>query len=156
MIGFESCISSQPPQCFVWCQGIYSITNQATGDRYVGKSKDIVGRWERHRSRLRLGKHENLKLQQNWNLYGEDSFSLEVLEAVMPHPGGLDSGLGNKEAYWCHILNPSLNLNKVLFHEWRANTEQEKVFVQQMISQGGRDTDWRRNQKGRTKKAIAS
>lgn len=61
--------------------GIYAITNKATGKLYIGESLDIYRRWhEEHISQLRKNRHYNKALQKDFNKYGEENFSFEILE----------------------------------------------------------------------------
>lgn len=60
--------------------GIYEIVNIKNGNKYVGSSKDIYGRWVRHKRSLNIGKHHNHHLQNAWDLYGEDCFEFHILE----------------------------------------------------------------------------
>lgn len=64
--------------------GIYEIVNWEDGkaSSYVGSSVDIEHRWGQHRSALRAGRHNNARLQNAWNKYGEDAFVFSVLEEV--------------------------------------------------------------------------
>lgn len=75
--------------------GIYAITNTQTGHRYVGSSKDTDQRWVDHRCDLRGGVHENPRLQNAWNKYGEDTFEFEVIEVL----DSLDNRF-EREQYW--------------------------------------------------------
>lgn len=47
--------------------GVYSITNNKDGKRYIGSSIDIKQRWSTHASQLRCGKHYN---RQRVQLFG--------------------------------------------------------------------------------------
>lgn len=60
--------------------GIYKIIHVASGRYYVGSSKNIRSRWWTHKSLLRANTHGNPRLQNYWNKYGSDAFSLEVVE----------------------------------------------------------------------------
>lgn len=60
--------------------GIYKITNTKNGKVYIGQSVDIDKRFREHRKMLRDNNHINYRLQDDWNVYGEDSFTFEVLE----------------------------------------------------------------------------
>lgn len=61
--------------------GIYTITNRATGKLYIGESLDIYRRWhDEHIPQLRKNCHYNKELQNDFNKYGEENFSFEILE----------------------------------------------------------------------------
>lgn len=60
--------------------GIYCIQNKINNKRYVGQSKDLIGRWHQHQTNLRKNRHYNHRLQHDWNKYGEKSFEFTVLE----------------------------------------------------------------------------
>lgn len=47
---------------------------------YVGGSTDIFFRWKLHLRRLRRGKHDNRKMQEDWVKFGEKAFSLEIVK----------------------------------------------------------------------------
>lgn len=61
--------------------GIYTITNRATGKLYIGESLDIYRRWhDEHIPQLRKNCHYNKELQNDFNKYGEENFSFDILE----------------------------------------------------------------------------
>lgn len=60
--------------------GIYKITNTENGKVYVGQSVDIAKRFKEHKKLLRKNAHINYRLQDDWNVYGEDAFSFDVVE----------------------------------------------------------------------------
>lgn len=64
--------------------GIYKIVNKTNGIFYVGSSKNIQYRWNRHKKLLRQGVHTNDYLQNAWNKYGEDCFDFIIVETVDP------------------------------------------------------------------------
>lgn len=61
--------------------GIYTITNMVTGKLYIGESLDIYRRWhDEYIPELRKNRHYNKELQKDFNKYGEENFSFEILE----------------------------------------------------------------------------
>lgn len=60
--------------------GIYRITNIVNGKIYIGSSVNLMKRQSRHSLNLRKGIHENRYLQRSFNLYGEESFVIDILE----------------------------------------------------------------------------
>lgn len=60
--------------------GIYQIKNNQNGKCMVGSSPNLEGAFNREKFILNIGSHRNKELQKDWNIYGEDSFSFEVLE----------------------------------------------------------------------------
>jgi group I intron endonuclease len=60
--------------------GVYSFKNKLDGKRYIGTSVDLEKRKRQHLRGLRRNKHENSRLQNAWNKYGEDNFEYEVLQ----------------------------------------------------------------------------
>jgi group I intron endonuclease len=63
-------------------QGIYKIINITNNKFYVGSAVDLKRRKSRHFSELRNNKHNNAKLQNAWNKYGESSFIFVVVEEL--------------------------------------------------------------------------
>jgi len=59
--------------------GVYQITNQINGNRYIGSSMNIKKRWVAHKSKLNIGKHGNQHLQRAWRKYGEENFKFEIV-----------------------------------------------------------------------------
>lgn len=62
--------------------GIYKIINVVNNKFYVGSAVDLKRRKTRHFSELRNGKHNNAKLQNAWNKYGEQSFIFAIVELI--------------------------------------------------------------------------
>jgi len=60
---------------------IYKITNTVNGKVYIGKSVDPKARWSKHISNAkRKPKDQFFYLQASINKYGEDSFSLDIID----------------------------------------------------------------------------
>lgn len=64
--------------------GIYKITNKSNGKLYVGKSIYVGTRWHQHLSHLKKGNHHNYLLQKDWNNYGSNAFSFELIKEAEP------------------------------------------------------------------------
>lgn len=62
--------------------GIYVITNSVSNKKYIGSSLNIYKRWLQHRWDLENGLHHNSHLQNAWNKYGPNSFTLTLLEKI--------------------------------------------------------------------------
>jgi hypothetical protein len=61
---------------------VYAITNVISHRQYIGSSRQLSSRFQRHASLLRRGKHHARRLQLAWNTYGEACFRFDVLERV--------------------------------------------------------------------------
>jgi len=79
--------------------GIYSITHIESGRLYVGSALDIYKRWSEHKSELTYNNHDNQRLQNFWNKYGEVAFEFKILELVSD-----SSLLLSREQYWMDKL----------------------------------------------------
>jgi hypothetical protein len=62
--------------------GVYALRCAATGEVWVGTSKNIGQQKNSIWFSLRSGGHPNRKLQAAWAAHGADAFSFEVLEEV--------------------------------------------------------------------------
>lgn len=78
--------------------GIYKITNVSNGKLYIGSATHYRIRKERHKTKLRGDRHENGKLQNAWNKYGEDMFEFEIIEECEKDK------LIEREQYWMDEL----------------------------------------------------
>ena len=77
--------------------GIYRIRNIVNGKGYVGSSKDLVDRWDRHQFELDHNVHHSEHLQYAWNKYGSKAFEFKILE-IIKNP--TRKKLVNREQYW--------------------------------------------------------
>lgn len=80
--------------------GIYKITCTSNKRFYIGSAVNLRYRKNRHFSMLRQNIHHNLHLQHAWSKYGEQAFTFEVLELVLP------MSLTAREQYWLNKLKP--------------------------------------------------
>lgn len=60
--------------------GIYQIRNKHNNRKYVGKSSNLMNRWNTHLTDLINNKHCNKYLQSDFIKYGYSGFIFEILE----------------------------------------------------------------------------
>lgn len=63
---------------------IYQITNLNNKKFYIGSANNFCDRKRNHLLMLRKNKHHNSRLQNSYNLHGEDSFIIEPLFYCFP------------------------------------------------------------------------
>lgn len=80
--------------------GVYKITCIANKRIYIGSAANLYKRKYDHFRTLRLNQHHNPIMQNAWNKYGEQSFTFEVLEIVLP------ISLTAREQYWFNKFKP--------------------------------------------------
>ena len=83
--------------------GIYKITNTATGDFYIGSSKDVKRRWIEHKCQSRWKNYPNNQMYMDMQKFGVNNFVFEVLAEVE------ESFLKEKEQEFIETLNPTYN-----------------------------------------------
>jgi len=83
--------------------GIFAVRCAATGEAWIGISRNLAQQQNRIWFSLRMGGHPNRAAQAAWNAHGPESFSFEVLEAVddegLSRPS-LDSRLKDRGGHW--------------------------------------------------------
>lgn len=62
--------------------GIYQIRNKNNGRIYIGSAKEFKRRFRGHHNSLVKRKHKNRHLQEDFIIFGTESFVFEVLEVV--------------------------------------------------------------------------
>lgn len=86
--------------------GIYLIHCLANQKTYVGQSRKIAQRWNKHKVKLRRGEHWNSILQNIWNKYGGSSLEWIVIENCSTE------SLNDREAYWASKIDKSFLMNQ--------------------------------------------
>jgi group I intron endonuclease len=89
--------------------GIFQIKNSKTGKILLGSSTNLHGPLNKHRFILSIGRHDNAALQSDWNQFGPDAFSFEILEIVKPSDEPsfcLEDELTLLEQIWLEKLQP--------------------------------------------------
>ena len=85
--------------------GVYKITNTATGDFYIGSSKDVKHRWACHKCPSILKKYPNNPLYLDMKKYGVDKFDFQILEEAE-----IDR-LKEREQWFIENMKPTYNSN---------------------------------------------
>jgi len=89
--------------------GAYCIRNRKNGRVFVGCSRDIRARFNRHRMELKMqADRSSAALQADWLSFGADAFELDLLEELVPLDDlGYDPGedLAELESLWIEKLN---------------------------------------------------
>ena len=88
--------------------GIYAVRCAASGQAWVGATRDLSTRQNGVWLSLRLGSHREPSLQAAWNAHGADGLVFEALEAVDTEGldrFGRDSRLKARRAHWIAALN---------------------------------------------------
>lgn len=80
--------------------GIYCITNEKTGKKYIGQTNNLPKRKVQHLSALRNGVHDNRLMQADWNSDedAEKHFKFEIIEKCP------QCKMNERENYWIQTL----------------------------------------------------
>jgi len=62
--------------------GVFQFFNKKTGDRFIGSSPSISNKFGIIFSLLCNGLYSNVKMQEEWNVHGPESFEFSILEIV--------------------------------------------------------------------------
>lgn len=88
---------------------VYCIFNKQTGDKYVGSTAQLLSKRKAdHFYRLKHNKHYSQKMQDDYNAYGEDSFTVFELEEVRTFER---DNLFEREQFWIDKYKPEYNVN---------------------------------------------
>jgi hypothetical protein len=63
-------------------KGIFILRNNQNGRVFLGSSLNLNGIYGKNKLVLSMGGHLNKQLQNDWNTYGENAFTYEVLETL--------------------------------------------------------------------------
>lgn len=91
--------------------GIYVIRNIKNSKQYVGGTSNVVNRKRQHFSDLKLNKHGNKPLQDDYNLFGKDCFQFVVLEILSIDAS--ENDIVNSEQKWMDFISPEYNINQI-------------------------------------------
>lgn len=68
--------------------GIYCLTNERSGKKYIGSSKNIGLRVDQHQAALKAGRHENAEMQADYN-NGDRFLASVVMCTICDHKAEL-------------------------------------------------------------------
>lgn len=110
-------------------KGIYRIYSDKTNKSYIGSTwKSFKGRWKQHLDKLNRNNHPSQKLQNDYNLYGTDSFTCEIIEVIESQEILLE-----REKYYIELYNsyksgynanPDLSLSPMMNEESRIKSSE--------------------------------
>jgi len=89
--------------------GIYQITNLANGKFLIGKSTDLQGKLNSEKFQLKNNLPMNRELQNDFNDLGEEKFSFEILNRLLPKEKpdyDYDGDLQALKEMWLEKLQP--------------------------------------------------
>ncbi|MHB9094837.1 MAG: GIY-YIG nuclease family protein [Eubacteriales bacterium] len=89
--------------------GVYQIKNQLNGKVFVGGTMNLSGIFNRHRFQLNSKCHVSKSLQEDWDLYGADAFTFDILETVKSEEISKDDwreAVSALEDKWLNTLQP--------------------------------------------------
>jgi len=120
--------------------GIYLI--ECEDKKYIGRSKDVNRRWSCHRKQLREKVHPNDYMQKTWNKYGEEKFSITIIEYIED-----ENERAIREDFWIKEMNTlsphGMNLKSageviVYSKESREKMSQSKMGNNHFLSEESR------------------
>jgi len=66
--------------------GVVAIKNERNGRMWLGLAHNPEATLKRHRFELSLGSSWHKELQSDWNEFGAEAFSFEILDTMKPDP----------------------------------------------------------------------
>ena len=108
---------------------VYMIVNTATGDFYIGSSKDVKSRWTDHKKPSVWKKHPNNPMYLDMKKYGTDKFAFEILEEAEPEE------LKVTEQKFIETLKPTYNSNRANGWDFDRYKEYQKEFYKEYNNQ---------------------
>src|SRR5512138_1897254 len=89
--------------------GVFLIRNTTNNKVFLVASVNLTGAMNKNRFALKIGKHANRQLQNDWNELGADKFSFEIVEQLEPpadHLFDIRRELDFMETMWLEKLEP--------------------------------------------------
>jgi group I intron endonuclease len=102
---------------------VYVIKNEVNNRKYYGISRNPISRLLNHFRELDKGEHQNATLQDDFNIYGDDSFTTDILDFCFDRDYALASESELiKNDHSCYNISGNSN-NK--YHEvWQSKARE--------------------------------
>ncbi|MEK6287401.1 MAG: GIY-YIG nuclease family protein [Acidobacteriota bacterium] len=89
--------------------GIYQIRNTANDKVFIGTALNLPGVLNGQKFQLSAGSHLNKRLQADWNEFGSESFTFEILDELSATEGpshDYRADLAFLEEFWLETVQP--------------------------------------------------
>ncbi len=89
--------------------GVYQIKNSITGKIFINGSMNLPASFNSSRFQLNFKSHRNNALQADWNKYGPDAFTFDILETINAEKVAKDDwrdAVTKLEDKWLDSLQP--------------------------------------------------
>lgn len=89
--------------------GVFQIKNEINGRVLIGNSRNLENRYNSYVFQLNMGNYRNKALQEDWNKYGEKSFTYSILEEIEQDDNPFrdyNDELKSLEEKWLEKLQP--------------------------------------------------
>ena len=115
--------------------GVYKITNTATGDFYIGSSKNVKSRWATHKCPSTWKNCPNKQLYKDMQKYSVDKFEFDILCEVE------SERLKETEQKFIEMLKPTYNSNNAngldIERQKKYNKKYNEKYHNQLCSYNG-------------------
>jgi len=125
--------------------GVYCIENTLNKKQYIGSSKNVYKRRNRHFSELKNGKHKNSKLQNSYNKHGKEAFIFYLLEEVFN-----EKLLIEAEQRLINQFKPEYNINLIANSSLGIKRSEETKEKVRQANLGLKHPEWRNKIKSET------
>lgn len=121
---------------------VYQVINTVTGERYVGSSRNVMKRWADHKCPSTWKECPNSPLYHDFQKYGVDKFSFQILAPVMPEH------LKQVEQEFIEMIHPSYNNYRANGWDVERIKEYNREYNQSEKRKESR-RKWRQSEKGK-------
>jgi group I intron endonuclease len=101
--------------------GVYIITNLVNSKKYIGSSKDLFTRLNKHRLELEKGTHVNKHLQSSFSKHGIDNFEYGILCVCEENVQYIN------EQYYIDIIKPEYNIAIDVINSTKTEEVKSKI-----------------------------